>query len=118
MSEDLDNLEKRIHEARHKPLTEAQKRDAENMSNGMRAGVELVGAIGAGAFIGWLMDGWLETRPVFLIIMLLLGIAAGFYNVYKISQNAGSAVGFSQLHRRETGAKNAPVKRESQDKTD
>lgn len=113
MSSDLDNLEEKIKKARPSELSEEQKRNAENMSTGMRAGAELVGAIAGGAFIGWLLDGWLETKPLFLIIMLLLGIVTGFVNVYRISQNIGTSVGYSQLHQRQKNAKNAAEGEES-----
>ncbi len=29
--------------------------------------------------LGWLLDDWLETIPVFTIIGMLIGAAAGFY---------------------------------------
>jgi ATP synthase protein I len=63
----------------------------------MRAGAELVGSIGASAFIGWGLDKWFETQPVLMIIMLLIGICTGFYNVWRTTQNISPGGGFSQL---------------------
>jgi ATP synthase protein I len=83
-------------------------RDAENMGRGLRAGAELVSPIGAGALIGWLLDGWLETAPVFLILMLLLGIVTGFVNVWRMTQNIGGEIGYSELHRRAKKDKTPP----------
>jgi ATP synthase protein I len=37
----------------------------------------------AGALLGHLLDKWLGTAPVFLIVFLLTGLGAGFYGAYK-----------------------------------
>lgn len=113
--EELDRKLKAVRGEEDKENTaRAEKmRDGENMSNGVRAGMELVSAIAAGGLIGFLLDNWLETKPLFLIAMLVLGVATGFYNVYRISMNMGSAVGFRELHEREKNAKNALNEKES-----
>jgi ATP synthase protein I len=53
-------------------------------SIGLRVGVELVAALMVGVGIGWLLDRWLHTRPLFLAIFVLLGGAAGVRNVYRV----------------------------------
>jgi len=45
-------------------------------------GMSLVIAIFLGGFIGYLLDNYFETRYVFKIIGLIVGIIAGFRNVY------------------------------------
>ncbi len=50
----------------------------------MRVGVELVAAAIVGAAIGWGLDAWLNTRPVFLIVFVLLGGIAGVVNVWRL----------------------------------
>jgi len=37
-----------------------------------------------GVGIGWLLDHWLHTTPVFLGIFVLLGGVAGVLNVYRL----------------------------------
>ncbi len=113
MPNDLDNLEAKI--AQFKSGKDAEKRkiadkeaDSENMNNGIRAGAELVVTIGAGTLIGYGLDSWLETKPLFLIIFLLAGVCAGFFNIYKITQNIGSSVGSDILQKAEKGARKAP----------
>ena len=59
---------------------------ASQMNDGMRAGVELVIPPVIGCFLGLQVDKWLDTAPLFLIILLLIGIGAGFLNVYRITQ--------------------------------
>jgi ATP synthase protein I len=51
---------------------------------GFRALVEFVTAVVVAPIIGWQIDAWLKTQPVFLIIFLILGMVAGLANVYRI----------------------------------
>jgi ATP synthase protein I len=46
---------------------------------------EFVAAVIVGAFIGWWIDRVAGTTPAFLVIFLLMGTAAGFWNVYRIA---------------------------------
>ena len=46
---------------------------------------EFVAAVIVGAFIGWWIDRFAGTTPAFLVTFLLLGAAAGFWNVYRIA---------------------------------
>jgi ATP synthase protein I len=46
---------------------------------------EFVGAVIVGAFIGWWIDRAAGTTPAFLVVFLLMGAAAGFWNVYRIA---------------------------------
>jgi ATP synthase protein I len=46
---------------------------------------EFVAAVIVGAFIGWWIDRVAGTTPAFLITFLLMGAAAGFWNVYRIA---------------------------------
>ncbi|MBF0531165.1 MAG: AtpZ/AtpI family protein [Deltaproteobacteria bacterium] len=48
-------------------------------------GISVVLATIIGFFIGYyLLDQWLGTKPLFTIIFLLVGIVAGFRNMYVI----------------------------------
>lgn len=61
----------------------------ELFSGGYRAsaiGLSLVLAIFIGAFIGYLLDNYFGTSYFFKIVGLLLGIIAGFWNVYIMGQ--------------------------------
>jgi ATP synthase protein I len=46
-------------------------------------GFSFVLAIVIGAWLGWLLDGWLGTGPWFLLVFFFLGLAAGVLNVYR-----------------------------------
>lgn len=47
---------------------------------GISMGLSLV----IGLIIGYYLDQWLQTQPVFFFIFMLLGIVAGFKNIYII----------------------------------
>jgi ATP synthase protein I len=49
-----------------------------------RVGIELVSALVVGLAIGWTLDHFLKTRPLFLILFILLGGVAGIINVWRI----------------------------------
>ncbi len=51
---------------------------------GMRVGIELVSALVLGVAIGWGLDHWLHTAPVFMALFVLLGGAAGVLNVWRL----------------------------------
>ena len=53
------------------------------MGVGLRMGAELVSALAVGLVIGWALDYWLHTRPIFLAIFVLLGGVAGTLNVFR-----------------------------------
>jgi ATP synthase protein I len=54
------------------------------MALGFRMLAELIAGVAVGAIIGWQIDRWSGLSPVFLIIFLMLGVAAGFWNMVKL----------------------------------
>jgi ATP synthase protein I len=58
-----------------------------------RFATELGVAIAVGAGLGWLIDRELGTRPIFLLVMFVLGAAAGILNLMRAAAeiNARSA---------------------------
>ncbi|GJD47694.1 hypothetical protein OPKNFCMD_0403 [Methylobacterium crusticola] len=51
----------------------------------MRLSTEFVAGVLAGGFLGWGCDRLLGTKPWGLIVLLVLGFAAGIYNVMRVS---------------------------------
>lgn len=47
-------------------------------------GIAMAISIVLGAFIGYYIDQWLGTQPVFTLVFLALGIAAAFKNLYTL----------------------------------
>ena len=49
----------------------------------LRAATDIVAAVLVGGAIGWFVDWWLGTSPWGLIVLLLLGFAAGVLNAMR-----------------------------------
>jgi ATP synthase protein I len=48
--------------------------------------IEMVGTLVVSVGLGWVLDDWLATGPVFLVVFFFLGAAAGGLNVYRRAQ--------------------------------
>ena len=70
----------------------ATNRDMSAMSRGLRLGSEFIAAILVGAGLGYLLDLWLKTSPWLLLVMLLVGFAAGVLNVVRSAAEMNRAV--------------------------
>lgn len=47
-------------------------------------GFVLFGCIGGGYAVGWLLDRWLHTTPIFSLIVAGLGLAGGVLEILQI----------------------------------
>jgi ATP synthase protein I len=47
-------------------------------------GISMALAIVIAIFIGYYLDKWFKTSPLFFLIFMILGIVAGFRNLYVI----------------------------------
>ena len=107
MTDDLKNLDEKLKQAK------GEEEKPSNSREGMQAGLELVIAIAVCVAIGYGLDNWLETKPLFIIIFFFVGVIVGFYNIYRLSQNIGYGVGYSQLHQETKQAKSSSQNEES-----
>jgi ATP synthase protein I len=58
--------------------------------------MELVVGIVVGGFIGWWLDKWLSTKPIFLLVMLLLGMIAGVLNMLRTARDMRQVLGVDE----------------------
>lgn len=74
-----DDLGRRIAEAQAKHERGITAAEGRAETRGWAVGIEFVGSVLVGGFIGWAIDNWtgLGTRPWGLVVMLVLGFAAG-----------------------------------------
>jgi ATP synthase protein I len=91
--ESRDQLKERLRALKRK--LDLGKRERESMSEAERLrrssalgkafklSTELVAAVFVGGFFGWLLDRWMNTLPLFLVVFLLLGIVAGLKNAVR-----------------------------------
>jgi ATP synthase protein I len=56
-----------------------------NERMGNRVLAELIGGIGGGAFLGWVIDHFAGTTPWGLLVVMFLGIIVAFRNIIRIS---------------------------------
>ena len=52
-----------------------------------RLSVEIVVALAVLAGIGWLLDSWLGTGPLFLVVFFFLGAGVGMWNAYRAARD-------------------------------
>lgn len=63
---------------------------------GLRIAVDLLAGLAIGVGLGLLLDEWLNTSPLMMVVFLFLGSAAGMLNVYRAATGRGFAVGYRQ----------------------
>jgi ATP synthase protein I len=83
----LDSLEERLQRAQSREAERtggARKVDA-NEQLGQRVLSTLIGGLAGGALIGWLLDKWLGTGHLLLVVMMVLGTIGGFWSIIKMS---------------------------------
>ena len=61
-----------------------------------RVSVEIVSAVAIGVGAGWLLDSWLGTTPWLMVVLVVLGFAAGILNVYRLAMGFGYAGGYTK----------------------
>lgn len=66
---------------------------SDGLGRGMRIGTEFVAAVIVGAILGYLIDLGLGTSPWGLLIVMMMGFAAGILNVTRVvaEMNAATA---------------------------
>ena len=89
----FDKLEARLRQAQasrsdhgSKPGPAPQTSMTSQIGSTYRVFVELLAGVLVGGGLGWLLDRQFGTRPWLLLAFLLLGIAAGFWNVVRTAR--------------------------------
>ena len=90
----LSSLHERVTKARKPQSSETETR-GRGSAIGMayRLSMELVVGILVGGFIGWWLDKWLSTKPIFLLVMILLGMIAGVVNMLRTARDMRQVLG-------------------------
>jgi len=85
----LDALKADLGEVASREKAQGGSRNAKGNDNaigkGLRAGSELIAGVIVGCAIGYFLDGQLGVSPLFLIIFMMMGMAAGFWNIYRMA---------------------------------
>ena len=100
----LTSLKQRIHNAEETRKQAGQKSanrarlPADAMALVGRIATEMVAGIAVGGFVGWLLDQWLGTSPLMMIVLFFLGAGAGMMNIWRMASGHGLKVGYFDQH--------------------
>lgn len=61
------------------------------MGRGFRLATEFIAAILVGGVLGYALDVWLGTQPIALVVLLMIGFAAGVLNVIRAASEMNSS---------------------------
>ena len=92
LGQDIEAAKRRLaeHEAKPDALI-ASASSASAMAFGVRLSSAFVGAILAGAIIGWLADHFFAVSPWGLVTGLIVGFIIGFFNLLRVLRQTSSA---------------------------
>ena len=57
--------------------------NAASLGKALKISTELVAAVVVGSIIGFLLDGWFDTKPLLTICFFIMGVAAGMLSVFR-----------------------------------
>ena len=90
--EELRALGERLDEARRQRTERKQEAPPTSLGIASRFATEMFVAVVVGGGLGWLLDRFLGTRPIFLVVMFLLGAAAGIRNVMRAASEINAEI--------------------------
>lgn len=83
---DLKAFNEKLARAKHRRAARARPvRTSSAFGQAFRIATDFIAAVAIGALIGWGLDRWLETKPWFLLLFFILGVAAGLLNVIRLA---------------------------------
>ena len=81
-----ERLKDRLKNARKKLKVEKENPQTSNIGQAFKLSTELVAAVLVGTIIGFILDNWFDTKPVFILIFFFVGFAAGILNVVRTAK--------------------------------
>jgi len=82
----LAELEERLRKARGEREVRPEEPSQSKLGVAFRLVTELLAAVIVGGGIGWALDRVFGTSPLLLIVMFLLGVAAGMRNLIRTAR--------------------------------
>ncbi len=84
---DTEEIKERIKKIKADVVSkDDQNKKVSPLGVAMKMGTEFVAAVFVASFIGFYIDKWLETTPVFIIVLFIIGSVAGIFNVVRSSK--------------------------------
>lgn len=88
--DDLDRLDAKLKSARDRigeTGTQELASEGTSLGYGFRLSVELLAGLLVGLGMGYVIDGWLGSRPWFMLVFMILGLGAGILNVMRVTRS-------------------------------
>ena len=82
-----NNIEQKIKSFKQKNKIKNNEVKKNSFGFAYKISVDLIASVVVGCLIGLGLDSIFNTKPVFFLIFLFLGIAAGFWNMYRTILN-------------------------------
>ena len=82
---DLPSLEELDAKIKKVKSQKEPKSGSQQQLSPTRVSLELFSGVLVGTGLGYYIDKWLDTLPVFMIILFFFGVAAGALNIYKLT---------------------------------
>ena len=82
-NKNLEELNKKISNLENDKNQIKQKKES-GAGFGFKISTEIIAALVVGVGIGLIVDNYLNTKPIGLIIFFIFGALAGFLNVYRV----------------------------------
>ena len=60
--------------------------NAASLGKALKISTELVAAVVVGTTMGYILDSWFGTKPLFIICFFIIGVTAGIMNVIKAAK--------------------------------
>jgi len=80
-----DTMKKDVMKKDMMKISKRERREiAQALSLLTQVGLNMAICVVLGVWIGKLLDGWLGTSPIFLIVFAFMGVGAAFMNLYKL----------------------------------
>lgn len=95
--EKLRALGKRLDEVQRRREAASKPPSPTTLGIAFRFSTEMVAALIVGGGLGWGIDWLFGTRPIFLIIMFVLGAAAGIRNVMSAASELNAQMAASNV---------------------
>ena len=57
-----------------------------DLGMGMKIASDLIAGVLVGIFLGYTLDNFLETKPLFIVVFVFVGFIAGMVNVYRTAE--------------------------------
>jgi len=67
--------------------------NAASLGKALKISTELIAAVVVGSLIGFLLDGWFDTKPVLIICFFFMGVGAGILNVFRSAKKMHRKLG-------------------------